>query len=128
MTDDLDTPLFASARAAHALSEDSATLRQDVHCILVECHRDRGATALRPDATAEAIAALSEMVARRLGPRIGGSYFPKGSYKGWRERAERDAAIWAEFNGRNHQDVMRKFTISRRLLYSILSRRKRVPG
>ena len=120
MTDALDTPLFASDRAAHALSEDSATLRHDVHCILVECHRDRGATALRHDATAEAIAALSDLVARRLGPRIGGRYVPKRD-----ERAVRDAAVWQAFTGKNHAEVLRKFSISRRLLYSILARRGR---
>ena len=120
LTDDLDTPLFASDRAAHALSEDSATLRHDVHCILVECHRDRGATALRHDATAEAIAALSDLVARRLGPRIGGRYVPKRD-----ERAVRDAAVWQAFTGKNHAEVLRKFSISRRLLYSILARRGR---
>ena len=120
LTDDLDTALFASDRAAHALSEDSATLRHDVHCILVECHRDRGATALRHDATAEAIAALSDLVARRLGPRIGGRYVPKRD-----ERAVRDAAVWQAFTGKNHTEVLRKFSISRRLLYSILARRGR---
>ena len=122
MTDALDTPLFAPEPTAPLLSEDSATLRHDVHCILVECHRDRGATALRPDATAEAIAALSDMVARRLGLRIGGRYMPKRD-----ERAARDAAVWSAFNGQNHAEVLRKFSISRRLLYSILARRRRTP-
>lgn len=122
MTDALDTPLFAPEPTAPLLSEDSATLRHDVHCILVECHRDRGATALRPDATGEAIAALSDMVARRLGLRIGGRYMPKRD-----ERAARDAAVWSAFNGQNHAEVLRKFSISRRLLYSILARRRRTP-
>ena len=119
MTDDLDTALFASDRAAHALSEDSATLRHDVHCILVECHRDRGATALRPDATGEAIAALSDLVARRLGPRIGGRYVPMRSSHD--NLASRNEGIVRMFSGRNQADVMRHFSISRRVFYRVIS-------
>lgn len=106
--------------------DDSATLCHDVRCILAECHRDRALQALRHDAPREAIDALADAVARRLAPRIGGRYVPKGQYRdGWELRAKRDAAVWAAFNGRNHAEVMGAFKISRRLLYSILSRRRK---
>lgn len=100
--------------------EESATLRADVHCILLECHRDQGFAALREQMPPEAIGALADAVARRLAPRIGGRYVPKRD-----ARAQRDRDVWSAFNGRNHGDVMRQFSISRRLLYSILSRRRR---
>lgn len=109
-------------------ADEGATLCHDVRCILVECHRDRGMTALRQDASAESIDALAEVVAKLLAPRIGGRYVRKGQYRdGWQQRAQRDADVWQAFNGRNHADVMRQFSISRRLLYSILSRRRK-PG
>lgn len=110
MTEDIDTP---------EPEDDNATLCAEVLCILIDCHRDRGLTAMRPDAPGAAIKALAEAVARRLAPRIGGRYVPKRD-----ARAARDAAVWTAFNGRNHGDVMREFGISRRLLYSILSRRR----
>lgn len=103
-----------------SMGEDSATLRHDVHCILLECHRDRGLTALAANVPPEALGALADAVALRLAPRIGGRYVPKRD-----DRAARDARVWAAFNGRNHKDVMREFGISRRLMYSILSRRRR---
>lgn len=99
---------------------EEPTLRQDVLCILVECHRDRGLSVFREDVGREAIDALADAVARRLGPRIGGRYVPKRD-----ERAARDAAVWAAFTGRNFEEVRRQFGISRRLLYSILARRRR---
>jgi Mor family transcriptional regulator len=34
-------------------------------------------------------------------------------------------AVWQAFTGRNHLEVMKKFEISRRLLYSILARRRK---
>lgn len=115
----MDGPLIEDDSAP--LTEDAATLRQDLHCILIECHRDRGLTALRQDANAQALEALSVMLARRLGPRIGGRYVPKRD-----ERASRDAAVWQAFRGNNHQAVMRDFQISRRLLYTIIARQRRV--
>ena len=105
-----------------ALGDEGATLRHDVHCILVECHRDRCLSALKENLQPEDIHALADAVARRLAPRIGGRYVPKRD-----ERAVRDAAVWARFNGRNHKEVMREFGISRRLMYNILSRRRRLP-
>ena len=40
-------------------------------------------------------------------------------------RAKRDAAVWQAWNGRNGAQIMRDFAISRRLLYSILSRMRK---
>lgn len=103
------------------------TLRQDVMCVLLECHRDRGAASVFAQGLdGAALEQFAAVVARRLGPRIGGRYVTKGVYRdGWAERAARDEAVWKAFTGRNHLEVMREFGISRRLLYSILSRRRR---
>lgn len=107
-------------------TEEAASLRGDVLCILVECHRDRHLAVFRDGLNGDAIAALADVVARRLAPRIGGRYVPKGQYRsGWDERAARDAAVWTAWNGRNREEVMRRFGISRALLYSILARRPR---
>lgn len=98
------------------------TLRHDVICILLECHRDRDLHRLfHPGTTQADMDRLAEVVARRLAPMIGGRYVPKRD-----ERAARDKAVWQRFNGRNHQELMREFNISRRLLYAILARRRSV--
>ncbi len=100
--------------------DDGATLRHDVTCILIECHRDSGLhDVFHPMATRQEVERLAELMARRLGPLIGGRYVPKRD-----ERAARDKGVWQRFNGRNHADVMREFGISRRLLYSILAQRR----
>ena len=106
---------------------ESATLRHDVTCILIECHRDSGMHGIfHPLATSEQVERLAEMMASRLGPMIGGRYVLKGAFRsGWEDRQKRDQAVWRRFNGRNHAEVMREFSISRRLLYSILSRQRR---
>lgn len=62
-------------------------------------------------------------MARRLAPRIGGRYVPKRGDSD--ARAKRDAAVWQAWNGRNGAQIMRDFAISRRLLYSILSRMRK---
>lgn len=99
---------------------EGATLRHDVTCILIECHRDSGMHSIfHPLATSEQVERLAEMMALRLAPMIGGRYIPKRD-----ERATRDLAVWKRFNGRNHSEVMREFSISRRLLYSILARQR----
>lgn len=104
--------------------DDGATLRHDVTCILIECHRDNGMHGIfHPLATSEQVERLAEMMALRLAPMIGGRYIPKRD-----ERAARDQAVWQRFNGRNHAEVMREFSISRRLLYSILARRRGSAG
>ena len=108
---------------APPLDDEAATLRDDVRCILLECHRDRALQALHGAATDDAIHQLADAVARRLAPRIGGRYVPKRGDSD--ARARRDAAVWQAWNGRNGAQIMRDFAISRRLLYSILSRMRK---
>ena len=108
---------------APPLDDEAATLRDDVRCILLECHRDRALQALHGAATNDAIHQLADAVARRLAPRIGGRYVPKRGDSD--ARARRDAAVWQAWNGRNGAQIMRDFKISRRLLYSILSRMRK---
>lgn len=109
---------------APPLDDEAATLRDDVRCILLECHRDRALQAvLHSTATTDAIHQLADAVARRLAPRIGGRYVPKRGDSD--ARAKRDAAVWQAWNGRNGAQIMRDFAISRRLLYSILSRMRK---
>jgi Mor family transcriptional regulator len=104
-----------------ATNPEALSLRHDMACILVECHRDRlGDGVFRPDANHADLTHFAALLARRLAPLIGGRYIPKRD-----ARAERDLAVWQAFSGRNHKDVMREFSISRRLLYSILARRRR---
>lgn len=108
---------------APPLDDEAATLRDDVRCILLECHRDRALQALHGGASSDAIHQLADAVARRLAPRIGGRYVPKRGDSD--QRAKRDAAVWKAWNGRNGAQIMRDFAISRRLLYSILSRKRK---
>ena len=108
---------------APPLDDEAATLRDDVRCILLECHCDRALQALHGAATNDAIHQLADAVARRLAPRIGGRYVPKRGDSD--ARAKRDAAVWQAWNGRNGAQIMRDFAISRRLLYSILSRMRK---
>jgi Mor family transcriptional regulator len=63
----------------------------------------------------------AERLARHIYPEItSGRYTTTLSPDELRKR--RDAAVMADFTGRNREDVMRKHHISRRLFYSILSR------
>ena len=101
-------------------TDEAASMCHDMQCILVDCSRDRAQSVFRDDATREAIDALADALARRLAPRIGGRYVPKRD-----NRAARDAAVCAAFTGRNHLELMRSFGISRRLLYSILARKRK---
>lgn len=99
-------------------TDDGVSLRHDVTAALIECHREnRLAQFLQDGAT---LAQLGEVLARKLAPMIGGRYIPK-----WDERPARDAAVCHAFTGRNHAEVMRQFGISRRLLYSILARKRK---
>ena len=110
--------------AAPPLDDEAATLRDDVRCILLECHRDRGLQALHGGASSDAIHQLADAVARRLAPRIGGRYVPKRGDSD--ARAKRDAAVWQAIrSGRNVQKIMRDFGISQRLYYNIKARMRK---
>lgn len=118
---DLLTPLRPAQLAAPAIDSEADSLCHDVTCILLECQRDRrGGAALDSLASGAAVTDLARLVARRLAPMISGRYIHARD-----TRAVRDAAVWTAFSGRNHAEVMRDFKISRRLLYSILARRRR---
>ncbi len=63
----------------------------------------------------------AERLARHIYPEItSGRYTTTLSPDELRKR--RDAAVLADFTGRNREDVMRKHNISRRLFYSIIAR------
>ena len=113
--------IFVELAPTLALLDDTAGLCHDMACILIECQRDRGlAGVFRDGLDRAALHQVATAMARRLGPLIGGRYVPKVDH-----RAARDAAVWTAFTGRNHKEVMHTYQISRRLLYSILSRKRR---
>lgn len=101
MTVEIDTPLQQDLRAA---------LRQSL--------AEQGANA--PDLTPQQLRDLATTMARLLARRIGGRYVAFVE-----DRAQRDAAVLAAYNGRNRVDVMRRFGISRALFYNILARHGR---
>ena len=122
-TDDLLGPLGPLGLAVPGHGPDDggevATLRHDVQCVLLQYTRDRPSAPM-PRLTEAQAAEMAAGLAPLLARRIGGRYVSKRD-----ERAERDRAVWQAFTGRNHREVMVQFGISRRLLYSILSRRRR---
>lgn len=104
-----------------AANPEGLSLRHDMACVILRYTRDRPDGGLIGRRLAEKeVMALAADLARELAPMIGGRYVPKSGNK-----AQRDAEVWADFNGKNHQDVIRKHKISRRLLYSILARIRR---
>lgn len=121
--------MTGASTAVHDLiemDEEAASLRQDVLITLVECHRDQALEGFREAVPPQVINALASAIAVRLGPRIGGRYVPKGPWRaGSEDRAMRDAAVALAYNGDNREEVMRRFGISRRLLYSIVARDRR---
>ena len=70
-----------------------------------------------PDISAEQLRALSITMARLLARRIGGRYVAFVE-----DRARRDAAVLEAYNGRNREEVLARFSISRRLFYNIITR------
>lgn len=72
-----------------------------------------------PSLTEEQHLAVVTTMATMLARRISGRYVAHVE-----DRDARDAMVVAAFNGRNRDDVIKKFGISRRLFYAILSRRR----
>ena len=97
------------------------SLHHEMVCIIMETARDRRDGLIKPGVTQAEASALAADLVRRLAPCIGGRYITKRD-----EKAARDAAVWKEFNGRNHVELMRKHQISRRLFYSIIARMRKV--
>lgn len=106
------------------LNEDTEnlTLRTDVACVLIECHKDQPAMFGRPMSHAE-LRKLAEVLAERLRPRIGGRYIPKMCDR--EQREIRNEAVWRAFTGGNHTELMKRFSVSRRLLQRILADKRR---
>ena len=107
----------------NAETDTAVTLANDLKCILLECHRDR------PDlfphnADKAALAALAHRISARLGPIIGSSYVGKEYALGLKAKKDRDAqVVQARKDGLSETQLVRKFKISRRLVYSILAQR-----
>lgn len=105
-----------------AINPDVTSLGRDIERVLVECRSSGlGVGVFRTDVSHAELSALAAIMARRLAPLIGGRYIPKREM-----RADRDDAVSKAFNGHNHNDLMREFDISRRLVYMILSRKRGV--
>lgn len=101
------------------------TLTGDVHCILLECHRDRPGV-FASDVTKEVLSSLAARVAGQLGPLIAGRYVPHRYALKIIEKEQRNAEVHAAFTGANHRELMKRFGISRRLVYSILAQKRKV--
>lgn len=72
-----------------------------------------------PSLTEEQHLVVVTTMASMLTRRISGRYVAHVE-----DRDARDAAVVAAFNGRNRDDVIKRFGISRRLFYAILTRRR----
>lgn len=78
---------------------------------------------LTPHLPADIAAALALETAEDIRCKFGGGliYIPKGDRY---ERHARDAAIWREFNGRNHGELARKHGLGVAHVYEILARER----
>lgn len=97
---------------------DITCLREDLLAATMASLRASARPIFDPRQEAAAINAFVAHLAQQLAPRIGGRYIPKSG-----QRALRDAAVRAMFNGRNLADVMRHFGLSKRHVYRILGER-----
>lgn len=97
-------------------------LRLDVVTALRECPCEVRALVFRVGLAEPQLTAFAEALAARLRVALGGRYLGKH----WDDRAARDTAVRAMFNGSNRDDVMRHFKISKSLFYAILARRPRL--
>lgn len=109
-----------------AETEEAASLRHDVFCVLLRFHRQQGLKSLRFDVTAEDLKADAHRLSVELGAAIGGRYVAKTLDA--ESRAARNAAVYAMWNGKNRSEVMRHFNISRRLFYSVVASESRRRG
>lgn len=97
---------------------EKLTLRADLASVLIECQNERPEM-FGPSLTHAELRKLADVLAEKLRPRIGGRYVPKNADRDG--LAMRNAAVCEAFTGRNHEQVMRQFNISRRHLYAILA-------
>lgn len=99
---------------------DEASLDDEVFAILLRFHREQGLKCLRIDLHTDDLKADAQRLSVELGAAIGGRYVPKRTMQA-EARALRDAEIVAMWNGRNRAEVMKRFGISRRLFYTVIS-------
>ena len=93
---------------------ETTPLQQDLQDALRHSLAEQGQDA--PSINAEQLRSLSTTMARLLARRIGGRYVAFVE-----DRARRNATILSAWNKRNREEVMKRFGISRRLFYSIIS-------
>lgn len=90
-----------------------SSMRHDVEMILVKITRDR------PDYLTIGpgkMAALTAIIADEMRQRFGSQYLTRVE-----DRTERNKAAMKMFNGKNREEVMKRFRISKRVFYRILS-------
>lgn len=104
--------------------DSNLSLQNDVECILMDCRRDRPHL-FAAGVSDDALSKMADMVARQLGPLIGGRYVSHRYAMERIERAQRDAAVWAAFTGDNYPALQRRFGLSRRLVYSIIAQQRK---
>lgn len=107
-----------------AATEEAETLERDVMAVLSAFHRQAGLTLFRDDVTPEQLAEACRVISADLHKAIGGRYVPKRDMRA-EAVAQRNAAIFAMFTGRNRAEVMRHFGISRRLFYLVIAQETR---
>jgi hypothetical protein len=109
--------------------DDAELLRNDVFGILMQFRSGYGAPAISPDLSDDELRAYADRFASALHQVIGGHYIQKPNSSP-AARAARYAAIYEMWNGKNRDQVMRHFGISRRWFYSVIAhetkRRQRV--
>ena len=74
---------------------------------------------LPPDVAADLARDLAEDIRLKWGGGL--IYIPQGARY---DRHQRDAAIWREFNGRNHADLARRHRLTVACVYDILARER----
>jgi Mor family transcriptional regulator len=105
--------------------DEAASLQHDVFCILMRFRRQYGTLPpMSPDISEADLKAYAAQFAAALGEAIGGRYIPKRDLNA-RARAARFAAIYEMWNGKNRDEVMRHFGITRRFFYTVISSEQR---
>ena len=103
--------------------DQGTVLRHELACILLNYTMDRpGGGLMGKRLTREEASTLAAELSPYMAPLVSAT---SRVVRMADVKAERDSAVWRMFRGNNHAEVMRKFTISRRLLQSILARKRR---
>lgn len=103
--------------------DQGTVLRHELACILLNYTMDRpGGGLMGKRLTREEASTLAAELSPYMAPLVSAT---SRVVRMADVKAERDSAVWRMFRGNNHAEVMRKFTISRRLLQGILARKRR---